>query len=253
MRLILSLLTSLFCLGIAQAQKHLPAGVQRPWASYPGAIGPGPAGHKNPDWGPGNGWQYYGLPYGPYTYSPVPFIRGGYFGYPAAAGSFWTNGRSLYGPPIPVYGPTPGVFGGSDDNNKFFRNPPPSNGIALGLGYLGQRSPSPRHVPQTVSVYPPLVPLPSVRVIEQKPAVSDNCLSLEVIVPEAAAEVWLQNEHMVSEGIQRQFKSPALEPGKTYSYEVVARWTENGEPKAESRQVNGIAGQTIAVDFTLPK
>ena len=257
MRWLLCLLIGTTCVSIADAQHphQLPAGIQRPWVSYPGYIGPGPAGHKHPDWGPGNGWHYYGLPNSPFVYSPVPYLRNGFFAPPAAFGSFWTNGRSLYGPPVPVYGPTPGVFGSSDDNNKFFRNPPPTNGFALGLGLFGHRSPSPRHVPLTVSVDPPYVPppVPSVRLLEQAPPTSDNCMSLAIIVPNADAEVWLDKHLMTSEGSQRAFKSPPLEPGKTYSYEVVARWTENGQAKAESRQVEGSAGQTIAVDFTQPK
>lgn len=78
------------------------------------------------------GWGYYGLPYGPYAY-----------GYPGAVGGFWTNGHSLYGPPVPTYGPTPGAFGGSDAHRGHST-----------YGWLGTYNPSPRPAGLTVNGYP---------------------------------------------------------------------------------------------------
>ncbi|QEL20094.1 TIGR03000 domain-containing protein [Limnoglobus roseus] len=78
------------------------------------------------------GWNYYGLPYGPYAY-----------GYPSALGTQWSNGHSLYGPPIPTFGPTPGAFGGGDAHRGHYT-----------YGFLGNYSPSPRLGYSTVNVYP---------------------------------------------------------------------------------------------------
>lgn len=78
------------------------------------------------------GWNYYGLPYGPYA-----------FGYPGAVGGSWTNGHTLYGPPVPTYGPTPGAFGGGDAHRGHST-----------YGWLGTYNPSPRPSNLTVNGYP---------------------------------------------------------------------------------------------------
>lgn len=236
--------------------------IVRPWASPPGWFGPGPGwrGWSYP--GPANGWQYYGVPNGPYVttgvgvYPPFgPAYRPWGWGIPGAAGSFWTNGRSLYGPPVPVYGPTPGVFGASDDDRRFFRNPPPANAVFVGLGWHGYRTPSPRRVPLSVNVHPAADALPSVSVIEAAPAVTPAgapCLRLSVRVPDDLADVWIGNTETRQKGPERLFESPPLENGKSYRYEVVAKWTDNGQMRTESRTVLGKAGQTVAVDFSRP-
>ena len=231
--------------------------VRGPYASPPGWFGPGPAWGRGSDPGPGTGWQYYGVPDGPFVQSPPPRAWGvgqapWYWGVPGATGSFWTNGLSLYGPPIPTYGPTPGVFGAGDSGKTFFRNPPPAGGVWVGLGWVGSRSPSPRCEPRTVSVYPVAE---SVSVVHGAVAATSDgapCLRLSVRVPDANADVWLDKVETKQRGAVRSFESPPLEAGKTYRYEVVARWTENGRERAESRTVVGKAGETVAVDFTIP-
>src|SRR5688500_2454529 len=58
----------------------------------------------------------------------TPFgVRGGYWpgylGYfPGAYQGFWSNGFSLYGPPVPTYGTVPGYFGGADQRLSNFNN-----------------------------------------------------------------------------------------------------------------------------------
>src|SRR5581483_1078113 len=72
--------------------------------------------------GVGPGWGYPGLPGGPY----VTYPWGPSFGWPGfigATGSFWTNGLSLYGPPVPVYGPIPGVMGNDDLVRQWKQHP----------------------------------------------------------------------------------------------------------------------------------
>src|SRR5262245_23832082 len=82
------------------------------------AAGPG----VGPYFGPG--YWCTGWPYGPRVAPPwgYPFLPDGPFvtyppfigPYSGRSGSTWSNGLSLYGPPVPTYGPIPGVFGNDD-------------------------------------------------------------------------------------------------------------------------------------------
>ena len=247
----------------AAAAKHHQLGggaLRGPYRSPPGWFGPGPAWHHWSDPGPGLDWRYHGVPDGPFVTVPSdPRARRGFapgfWGIPGAAGSFWTNGLSLYGPPIPTYGPIPGVFSGGDAGKHFFHNPPPANGVWFGLGWGGYRSPSPRKGPLSVSVHPAPAVGPSVQVIPAQPAVTpagEPCLRLAVRLPEPDANLWIERTEMTQKGTDRTFESPPLEAGRTYRYDVVARWTADGREKAESRTVTGQPGQTISIDFTKP-
>lgn len=209
--------------------------------SPPGLVGPGPNCRRDP--GPGVGWSYYGVNEGPttqFTDMRVGIWNWGWGGFPARGGSFWTNGLSLYGPPIPTYAPIPGSFGGSDAH-RFYMNPPT---LGFGLNALGYRSAFPRLATPSVSVHPSVaLPAPT----------SPQCARLEVRLPCADAEVWVNHAKTNTTGAARSFESPELTDGREYGYEVIARWVENGQPKAESRSVNVTAGQTRLVDFNQPK
>jgi uncharacterized protein (TIGR03000 family) len=220
---------------------------RREHVSPPGWFGPGPAWHKWSDPGPGAGWTYHGVPNGPTVIVPpqtVPRARfgSGWWGIPGAAGSFWTNGQSLYGPPVPTYAPIPGSFGGSDYGKHFFKNPPPANSIWVGLGWHGYRTPSPRPASPSVSVWP--------QGPAAAPAADGACIMLAVKVPTSDADVWVEKTQVTQAGTDRLFQSPPLEAGGTYRYEVVARWKAGGLERAESRSVTGTPGQTLSVDFT---
>ena len=49
---------------------------------------------------------------------------GGFYPYYGYDG-FYSNGFSMYGPPVPTYGPVPGYFGGGDQrlNNYYYPEP----------------------------------------------------------------------------------------------------------------------------------
>ena len=64
---------------------------------------------------------------------PFPYYSYGYFGYyPSAFGSQWSNGYSLYGPPVPTYGPVAGAFGGSDQRLNYTRLDDPRPFVSRG-------------------------------------------------------------------------------------------------------------------------
>lgn len=234
------------------AQEQPTVGRREVLVSPPGWFGPGPAWHKWSDPGPGPGWTYHRVPDGPAVIVPPqparrPFFGPGWWGIPGAAGSFWTNGQSLYGPPVPTYAPIPGSFGGSDYGKHFFRNPPPTNSVWFGLGWHGYRTPSPRPTNPSVGVWPqPAAPPAAVAPVE------GNCIQLSVRVPTADADVWVEKTRVNQTGTDRLFQSPPLEPGATYRYEVVARWKADGLERAESRTATGKPGETLSVDFTTP-
>jgi len=233
---LLPILPVAMCLAFAmpvKAQSRVIFG--RGLVSAPGYFGPGPNWNRNP--GPGVGSGYYGV-----TGSPTAFVDVGYawgFGIPAASGSFWTNGLSLYGPPIPTYGPVPGTFGGSDAH-RFYSNPPI---LGYGLHAFGYRSPIARLAAPSVSVYPESAP-----VALPAPTVPSAC-RVEVRLPDAGAELWINKTKTSSTGVERSFESPELTEGKSFEYELIARWENAGEKKAESRKVTVAAGKSVLVDF----
>lgn len=228
-----------------------------PTGSGPGPnsiVGPGPlAPHYNPiphkhhgprrDLGPLPGWSYPGLPPGgPY----VTYPWGPYYGWPGflgATGSFWTNGLSLYGPPIPVYGPIPGVMGNRELVEQWNQHP----GI-FQFGWVGLYAASPRPKPATVNVWPRVEPLPP----GPTPAGPPACLILSVKVPQPGAEVYVAGVKTAQTGTDRTYESPPLETGKEYQYELTARWLERGVTVERTKVVTGKPGEVVRVDFLAP-
>jgi uncharacterized protein (TIGR03000 family) len=79
----------------------------------------------------------------------------------------------------------------------------------------------------------------------------DNAAHLQVRVP-AGADLWFEGVKMPQTGAVREFVSPTLTPGKGYSYEVRARWTEEGRVVDRTRKVRVRANQWAEVDMTQP-
>ena len=74
--------------------------------------------------------------------------------------------------------------------------------------------------------------------------------SLEVMVPSADTELYFNGIKTQQTGLKRSFTTPELEPGKAYSYEVRARWMENGKEMEQTRTVVVQAGnQSIVAIF----
>jgi uncharacterized protein (TIGR03000 family) len=73
---------------------------------------------------------------------------------------------------------------------------------------------------------------------------------VEVRLPVADAELWIEGKKATRTGEVRQFLSPALQSGQDYFYTVRARWTENGKPLEAERRVLVRAGSTVTVDLT---
>jgi uncharacterized protein (TIGR03000 family) len=75
--------------------------------------------------------------------------------------------------------------------------------------------------------------------------------NLTVKVP-ADALVWFDGVQMTSTGPVRTYESPPLAQGQ-YSYEVRARWNENGHEVTQTQQVGVTPGAHVEVDFPAPQ
>ena len=78
-----------------------------------------------------------------------------------------------------------------------------------------------------------------------------NSAHIRVIVP-ADARVWFDDAPTQQTGSVRIFDTPTLEPGRSYSYQVRAQWTENGREVMQTRVARVHPGDAVTVDFTTP-
>jgi uncharacterized protein (TIGR03000 family) len=78
---------------------------------------------------------------------------------------------------------------------------------------------------------------------------SETPAQLTVRVP-ADAKVSFNGTEMTTKGPVRMYESPPLGPGQ-YTYEVRARWNENGREVSQTQVVGVGAGARVEVDFPL--
>jgi uncharacterized protein (TIGR03000 family) len=95
-------------------------------------------------------------------------------------------------------------------------------------------------------VYPRLPGVPPVG-----PAGLPAQAGIRVLVP-ADAEVFFDGEPTSQKGASRLFVTPALQAGKKYHYDVLARWKQGGKKIERTRKVAVSGGTTVRVDFRTP-
>jgi len=165
--------------------------------------------------------QYYGRPIGTYGY-------GGFYPYYGYNG-FYSNGFSQYGPPVPTYGTVPGYFGGADQRlSNFNQYPPPP------LRPRGPMKPLPPDLEGNVVDLPQGI---------------DQSVLLEMRLPVSTAELFIDGQRTNQTGVLRTFRSPPLDKDKRYTYEIEARWQEDGKPISRLEKVVVEAGQQVRIDF----
>jgi uncharacterized protein (TIGR03000 family) len=83
------------------------------------------------------------------------------------------------------------------------------------------------------------------------PATGPAPATVTIQVP-ANATLWFGDQRMTQGGTTRTFRSPPLEPGKTYVYKVKVSWPGGQGQTAYSgeHEVTVRAGQTTVIDFT---
>lgn len=79
-----------------------------------------------------------------------------------------------------------------------------------------------------------------------------NRAYLQVIVPDPNSEIYIQNQRMSVTGSVRDFVSPDLEPGKTFTYTIMLKKNVSGRMQEETRKVDVAAGSRVIVDFNRP-
>jgi uncharacterized protein (TIGR03000 family) len=72
---------------------------------------------------------------------------------------------------------------------------------------------------------------------------------IRVYLPTTEAKLYFDDTLTKASGKERDFRSPALENGKRYSYKIVALWIENGREVTHETKIIFQAGEDVAVDF----
>jgi uncharacterized protein (TIGR03000 family) len=70
-----------------------------------------------------------------------------------------------------------------------------------------------------------------------------------VVVP-PDAKVFFDGRPTTQGGSERLFQTPVLPYGRRFSYQVTARWNENGKSIEQTREIQVSAGAGVRVDFT---
>jgi uncharacterized protein (TIGR03000 family) len=81
---------------------------------------------------------------------------------------------------------------------------------------------------------------------------SENSAGITVVVP-ANAEIWFDGSKTQQTGPTREFMTPSLTPGKSFTYEVRARWMDGANEVDQTRTVTVTPGKTTTVNFTTPE
>lgn len=168
-----------------------------------------------------------------------------YRGYYYSNGYWWAYDtyRHGYNPgyyarpyPVSPHGVSPGHYGG-----YVYPAPAPGpgkgivkSGVVYTYPWAGPVASSPPAGPTTGVVAPaPTVPAP---------------VEIAVLVP-ANAAIWFDDAKTTQTGTLRRFVSPPLTPGRDYTYEVRARWTEEGREITQRRRLTVHAGEVVSVTF----
>ena len=80
---------------------------------------------------------------------------------------------------------------------------------------------------------------------------ADTSAQVTVKVP-AGARVSFDDVQTTTAGPVREFQTPPLIPGNWYTYEVQARWVDNGSEVRQKQQVDVAAGRHVTVTFPIP-
>jgi uncharacterized protein (TIGR03000 family) len=131
------------------------------------------------------------------------------------------------------------------------------SGAVYGLGYYGlygSQAPSyPRGAlpatPPAIAYQPDNPPVTAMTVApDGAPPQPANIADVTVSLP-TDAEIWFEGVKTTTSGSVRDYQTPPLTPGSRYTYEVKARWKENGHEVTQTQEVFVTAGAHVNVSF----
>jgi len=96
--------------------------------------------------------------------------------------------------------------------------------------------------------YPPGGPPPNYQALYPPSTTADGTVLLDVRVPDNA-DVWVDGHKTKATGTDRQFTSPTLRGGRTYLYDVRARWKDGDSTVDQTRTVRVQPGDRVKVDL----
>jgi uncharacterized protein (TIGR03000 family) len=84
----------------------------------------------------------------------------------------------------------------------------------------------------------------------QAPVVPLDSRALVTIrVPTTDAQVWIEDQKTSETGTTREYRSPPLEQGHHYTYEIQAQWNQDGQVCKQTRKFPVNPGDRILVEF----
>jgi len=194
-------------------------------------------GRRGGGWG-GNSWRggnsvYVGTPY-----FSVGYGRGYYGGYGGYYGGNWPGSYGYGYSSYPNYGysySSP-YYGYSYSPSYAYSYYPSSDYSSYPSNYSYSSSPMYMYSGDSGITQASYMPDPSTIV-------------LRVNVPDANANIWIENVQMSLQGFERTFVSPPVTTGKGYTYTVRASWMENGKEMSKEKTIDVQAGQEYTVSF----
>jgi uncharacterized protein (TIGR03000 family) len=78
-------------------------------------------------------------------------------------------------------------------------------------------------------------------------------VTVRILLPTTDAQVWFNGTQTTETGTDRLFTSPPITPDKNYTYEIKARWTQDGTEVVRTRTLPVHPGQRLMVNFSQPE
>lgn len=122
-----------------------------------------------------------------------------------------------------------------------------NSGYGLGYGYGGAPYVAPFYNTPQVPPMQPVAP----ETFSNPPSTGGAAAIQVIVAPDA--QIWFDGAATTQRGPNREFQTPPLDPNRTFTYQVRAVWTQNGEQVDQTRTVQVRGGRPAFVDFTSPQ
>jgi len=93
---------------------------------------------------------------------------------------------------------------------------------------------------------------PSYSSSSYQPPQQDNLTANVTVTLPADAELWFNGTKLNSTGTVREFRTPPLALGHKYTYDIRARWNEDGHPVTQTQEVTVTPGGLVRLEFPIP-